>query len=64
MTFDRETTLDRLRAVCFALPEVTERLSHSAPSFFVREKKTLCSAWLDGHHGDDRPVVILVILII
>jgi hypothetical protein len=28
--------LARVRAMCLALPETTERLSHGAPSFFVR----------------------------
>jgi hypothetical protein len=32
------TPLDRLRTVCSAFPEVTERLSHGAPTWFVRDK--------------------------
>ncbi len=41
----------RLRADCGALPEVTERVSHGALTFFVRGKRTL--AYLtDDHHGD------------
>ncbi len=44
--------LDALRERCLALPEVTERLSHGAPTFFVRDKKTFVS-FHDGHHGDD-----------
>jgi len=31
-------SLERVRATCLGLPEVTERLSHGAPSFFVRGK--------------------------
>jgi len=45
--------LARLRAVCLALPEVTERLSHGAPTWFVHGKKTLAT-YLDDHHGDGR----------
>ena len=45
--------LERLREICFAMPEVTERLSHGTPSFFIRDKKVLCSIW-DQHHDDDR----------
>ena len=30
----------RLRAICLPLPEVTERPSHGAPTFFVRDKKS------------------------
>ena len=43
--------LQRVRKICLALPEVSERLSHGAPSFFIREKKTLCM-FVDDHHGD------------
>jgi hypothetical protein len=39
--------------MCLALPEVTERLSHGAPSFFVRDKKTFVM-FMDDHHGDGR----------
>jgi len=48
-----EETLRRLRSICRALPEVTERLSHGSPTFFVRGKKTLVTL-LDDHHGDGR----------
>ena len=41
----------RLREICAQLPEVTERVSHGAVTFFVRGKRTL--AYLtDDHHGD------------
>jgi len=42
--------LRRLRSICTALPEVSERQSHGSPTFFVREKKTLCTLH-DNHHG-------------
>lgn len=45
--------LARVRQICLALPEVTERLSHGSPTFFVRDKKTFVS-YLDNHHGDGR----------
>ena len=45
--------LTRLRKICFALPETSERLSHGAPSFFVRDKKCFLML-LDDHHGDGR----------
>jgi hypothetical protein len=48
-----EEALRQLRRICLALPEVTERLSHGSPTFFVREKKTLVTL-LDDHHGDGR----------
>ncbi|MDV6012313.1 MmcQ/YjbR family DNA-binding protein [Haloechinothrix sp. LS1_15] len=39
-TDDGGEPLELLRARCLALPEVTERLSHGAPTWFVRGKKT------------------------
>lgn len=45
--------LEQLRTICFALPEVTERLSHGHPSFFIRETKTLCN-FHDNFHEDGR----------
>ena len=48
---ERKAVLTRLRTVCLALPETSERLSHGAPSFFVRGKKCFLML-LDDHHGD------------
>jgi hypothetical protein len=39
---DVATATAHLRAICSALPEVTERVSHGGPAFFVRGKRTLC----------------------
>jgi hypothetical protein len=47
------TALERVRAICLGLPEVTERLSHGAPTWFVRGKKTFVM-FHDDHHGDGR----------
>ncbi len=44
---------ERVRAVALALPETSERLSHGAPTFFIREKKTFVMC-MDDHHGDGR----------
>jgi hypothetical protein len=41
--------VERLRKVCLAFPEVTERPSHGAPTFFVKNK-TFLTVWVDGHH--------------
>jgi hypothetical protein len=49
----RERTLNRLRGICLAFPETSERLSHGAPTFFVREKKAFLMVLTD-HHGDGR----------
>jgi hypothetical protein len=45
----------KLRAICLALPEVTERPSHGAPTWFVRDKKAFVTLWAQGHHADDFP---------
>ncbi|HEX4516314.1 MAG TPA: MmcQ/YjbR family DNA-binding protein [Polyangiaceae bacterium] len=47
----RKTPLDRVRAICMALPEATERPSHGAPTFFIAGKKTFVT-FHDDHHGD------------
>jgi hypothetical protein len=47
--------LTRLRKICLAFPEVTERPSHSAPTWFVRDKKSFVMLWADGHHQDQFP---------
>jgi hypothetical protein len=44
-------TVDRIRAVASALPEVTERLSHGEPTFFINDKKTFVMT-VNDHHGD------------
>jgi hypothetical protein len=50
--------LEQVRAICLALPEVTERLSHGAPTWFVRGKKTFATLWHLGHHSDDFPHLV------
>jgi hypothetical protein len=48
-----ESALARVREHCLALPETEERLSHGAPTFFIRGKRTFVM-YLDNHHGDGR----------
>ena len=48
----RTQLLTRIR-VCLGLPEVSERLSHGSPTFFVRGKRAFVMV-LDNHHGDGR----------
>jgi hypothetical protein len=43
--------LAEVRACCRRLPEVTERPSHGAPTWFVRDKKVFVTLWEGGHHG-------------
>ena len=49
----QERTLERIRELCLALPETSERLSHGAPTFFIREKRAFLMV-LTNHHGDGR----------
>lgn len=49
---ERDRTLGFIRKICLALPETSERLSHGAPTFFVR-KKTFVMV-LNDHHADGR----------
>ena len=50
---ERAAALSRVRRACLALPESSERLSHGAPTFFVRER-TAFAMFMDDHHGDGR----------
>ena len=44
--------LERLRAICLALPDTTEKLSHGEATFFHKRRSFLS---LDTyHHGEDR----------
>src|SRR5690242_18684933 len=47
--------LAEVRRICLALPEVTERLSHGSPTWFLRSKRTFVSLLTDGHHDADFP---------
>jgi len=48
----RTDPLPRVRETCLALPETSERASHGAPTWFVREKTFV--TYMDDHHGDGR----------
>ena len=50
---ERNAILARVRELCLSLPETSERLSHGAPSFFVREKRCFLMV-VTNHHGDGR----------
>ncbi|TDV38660.1 MmcQ/YjbR family DNA-binding protein [Actinophytocola oryzae] len=45
-----DDALTKLRALCLALPEVTEKVSHGEPAWFVR--KRLFVSFADHHHDD------------
>ena len=44
--------LTKLRRICLALPETTERLSHGEPTWFVGDKRVF--VMFADHHHDDR----------
>jgi hypothetical protein len=48
--------LPRIRKICLELPEVTERLSHGEPTWFVRGKKTF--VMMDTNHHDSGHIAI------
>jgi hypothetical protein len=54
MTTEKQmlAALKRVRAAAMALPDVTERLSHGAPTFFAGGKTFVM--FHDDHHGDGR----------
>ena len=46
---------ERLRKLCLALPEVTERVSHGEATWFVQGKKSF--VMMSDHHHNDRVAV-------
>ena len=50
---DKPAVLRRIRELCLALPETSERLSHGQPTFFIRHKRSFLMV-LDNHHEDGR----------
>jgi hypothetical protein len=53
----KERILQAVREICLGLPETSERQSHGAPTFFIREKRSFATVW-DNHHGDGRFALI------
>lgn len=47
--------LRRVRRICSAMPEVTEKLSHGEPTFFVRKK--VFAMFANNHHNDGHVAV-------
>ena len=50
---DRSDIEVGVRAICLALPGVSERLSHGAPAFYIG--KQFVMLWADGHHDNRFP---------
>lgn len=47
-----------VRSQCLSFPSVTERLSHGAPTFFIRERTSFVTLLMDGHHDLDFPHLV------
>jgi hypothetical protein len=45
----------RTREICLGLPEVTERVSHGVPAWFVKDKRMFAQLWAGGHHQNEFP---------
>jgi len=50
-----EPHLSRVRRICMAMPDATEKLSHGQPTFFARKK--VIAMFADHHHKDSRVAV-------
>src|SRR4029079_15093784 len=53
----KQRILEAVRQICLGLPETSERLSHGAPTFFIRGKRSFATVW-DSHHDDGRFALI------
>lgn len=49
--------IQRVRRICAALPETTEKLSHGEPTFFVRKK--VFAMFSNNHHNDGHIAVVV-----
>jgi hypothetical protein len=48
-----DEALAKVRGMCLALPETSERPSHGGPAFFIQHKKCFVM-FLNDHHDDGR----------
>lgn len=56
MSPDPDADLDRIRAICLALPRATEKLSHGQPVFLI-EKGKIFAWFMHNHHGNGTTAV-------
>ena len=52
-----ETQLQRVRKICLAFPEASEKLSHGEPTFFV--KKKVFVMFSENHHNDGHVAIMI-----
>ena len=54
---ENQEQVSRVRRICSALPEVTEKLSHGEPTFFIRKK---VFAMISNNHHNDGHVAVWI----
>jgi len=52
-----EKQIERVRRICLALPDASEKLSHGEPTFFVRKK--VFAMFSNNHHNDGHVAVLV-----
>ena len=52
-----EKQIERVRKICSALPETTEKISHGEPTWFVRKK--VFAMFSNNHHNDGHVAVTI-----
>jgi len=52
-----ERLIQRVRTICSALPDVTEKLSHGEPTFFAHKK--VFAMFSNNHHNDGHVAVVV-----
>ena len=50
-----DNVLEQVRAICLGFPDVTEKLSHGEPTWFVKGKRVFAN--FANHHHDDRVAI-------
>ena len=58
MSPDPSMELARVRAICLALPDADERLSHGSPGFFIVKGKFFAYFW-HNHHLDGETIAVV-----
>ena len=47
--------IEKIRTLCLAMPDVSERASHGRPAFFRGKRQFL--HYMDRHHGDEHETI-------
>ncbi|QGR00055.1 MmcQ/YjbR family DNA-binding protein [Paenibacillus psychroresistens] len=52
-SIEDKALFERIRELCLSLPGSSERTSHGAPTFFIKDKKSFVQ-YHRNHHGDGK----------